>query len=105
MDHGGVQQQPLVNEEAEEAEEHAHAGADDAAAQAIDGVGQVVIAGSADAVDDEFQRDGRYEYRNRESHRPAVGGVHLLPGDIISQGNACQDDVFLRHDADFQFDR
>ena len=46
VDRSGVQQQPLIDEEAQEAEEHAHAGADDAATQAVDGVGEVVVAGS-----------------------------------------------------------
>src|ERR1035438_10657402 len=76
----GVPQQPLISEEAQEAEEHLDAGADDAATQAVDGVGEMVVLRSPDAVDDELQHDGRYKYRHRESHRPAVSDIHAPPG-------------------------
>ena len=76
-----IAQQPLVHEETEKAKKHAHAGADDAAAQAVDGVGEVIVAGSADAVDDEFQHDRRDEDWNRQRHRPAIGGIHECSED------------------------
>ena len=81
--HGGaVGQHPLVSIEAEETEEDAHAGADDAATQAVQRVGEAVVAGAAEPVDDEFEGDERQEDRDRETYRAAIRAVHV---DIVAQ--------------------
>ena len=73
---------PLVGVDAEETEEDAHAGRQDAAAQAVQRVGQAVVAGSAEPVDDEFERDERQEDRDRETYCAAIRAVHV---DIVAQ--------------------
>src|SRR5277367_3801815 len=67
---------PLVKEDSKKPEEYAHAGADDAAAQAIDGIGQMVAAASARPVDDNFQDNQKQKYRNCQRHGLSVKIVH-----------------------------
>ena len=77
MNRRGMERYPFVNKDAQEAEKYPHSGTYNAATQAIDGVSQLVVARAPDAVYGKLQRDERDKYRNRESHRPAVGGVHV----------------------------
>ena len=61
---------PFVEEDSEESEEHAHAGADDAAAQAIDGIRQMVAARMARAIDNQSPARSGTERPERPAPRP-----------------------------------
>ena len=67
---------PLIEKDSEETEEHAHAGAYDAAAQAVDGIGQIVAAGMARAIDYQLQQDQEQKDRNGQRHGFSVKIVH-----------------------------
>src|SRR5579864_9374502 len=67
---------PFVEEDAEETEEHPSTRADDTAAQAVDRVGQVIIARAARAIDQKLQRDKRQKDGHRQSDSFPIQRVH-----------------------------
>src|ERR1035438_6601012 len=67
---------PLVKEKSEGAEENTHARADDAAAEAVDGIGQVVAARMTCPVDNQLQRDQKQKDRDCQRHGLSVKIIH-----------------------------
>src|SRR3954447_8170619 len=66
VEEGRVVKRPLIRVQAEETEEHAHSGGDDATAQAVDCVCETVVIRSPPNVDEYLDGDQGEEHGDRK---------------------------------------